>query len=260
MRPFKLLIILSLLIVSSGHTSRNNKFGQVNTAFKSGETLKYVLYYGLMNGGEAVMSVEEKEFDGKKAMHAVAMAYTTGLADRLFKIFDVYESYMDPATGLPYKAIRNISEGRYRFYDEVLYDRERNVVQSQRKGEQEVPPGIEDMVSGFYNLRRILAERRPKKNEIIEFTTYFSDEVYPLKIRYRGNEVIKTRMGRFNAMIFAPVTEPGRLFKTEEDILIWISDDGNFLPLRIRVNFILGSLKCDLVEYSGLANPLKPVR
>jgi hypothetical protein len=259
MKPLKFLLLTAFVFTLTGFTS--NKFkSPVNTAFKSGETLKYVLFYGLMNGGEAVMSVEEKELDGKPVMHAVAMAYTTGLADRLFKIFDVYESYMDPVTGLPYKAVRNISEGRYKFYDEVTYDRERDVVHSKRKGEQEVPPGIEDMVSGFYNLRRILSERRPEKNEIIEFTTYFSDEVYPLKIRYRGTEVIKTKMGKFNAMIFAPVTEPGRLFKTEEDILIWVSDDGNFLPLRIRVNFILGSLKCDLVEYSGLTNPLKTTR
>ena len=260
MKLIKYFLILSLLIISTAHTNRNYKLGPANTAFQPGETLKYVLFYGLLNAGEAVMSVEEKDLDGEKTLHAVAMAYTTGLADKLFKIFDIYESYMDPVTGLPHKAVRNISEGRYKFYDEVLYDRERNVVHSQRKGEQEVPEGIEDMVSGFYNLRRILTERKPEINEIIEFTTYFSDEVYPLKIRYRGKEVIRTRMGRFNALVFAPVTEPGRLFKTEEDILLWVSDDGNFLPLRIRVNFILGSMKCDLVEYSGLRNPLKPVR
>lgn len=206
------------------------------------------------------MSVEEKEFDGKKAFHAVAMAYTTGIADKMFNIFDVYESYMDPETGLPYKAIRNINEGRYKFYDEVLYDRKRNVVHSQRRGEQPVPEGIQDMVSGFYNLRRILTERKLVLNEMIEIQTYFSDEVYPLKIRYKGQEVIKTKMGKFSALKFSPVTEPGRLFKTEDDIMIWISNDANYLPLRIKVNMLLGSMKCDLIEYSGLKNPLTPLR
>jgi hypothetical protein len=259
MKVLRLIVLISLFSFSTGFGSSSFTPGP-GRAFQDGETLKYVLFYGLLNGGEAIMSVEAKKHEEKDVLHAVAMAYTTGLADKLFAIFDVYESFMDPVTGLPHKAIRNISEGRYKFYDEVLYDRERNVVNSQRKGEVPVPEGIQDMVSGFYNLRRILSERRPVPNEVIEIETYFADEIYPLKIRYNGQEIIKTRMGRFRSLKFSPVTEPGRLFKTEDDITIWISDDANYLPLRIRVNFLVGALKCDLIEYSGLANPMVPLR
>lgn len=193
-------------------------------------------------------------------MHAIAKAQTTGLANRLFRILNIYESFMNPVTGLPNKAIRNVSEGRYRFYDEVRYDRERNVIISQRNGEKAVPVGIEDMVSGFYNLRRTLAGRKLELNEIIEFTTYFSDEIYPLKFRFKGTEVIRTRMGRFRTLVFAPVTEVGRLFKTDEDILIWVTDDSNFLPLRMKVNMLVGTLKCELIEYYGLKTPLTPLQ
>ena len=41
------------------------------------------------------------------------------MADAIFKIIDIYESYMDPETELPVKSIRNISEGRYRKYNVV---------------------------------------------------------------------------------------------------------------------------------------------
>ncbi len=44
------------------------------------------------------------------------------MADAIFKVVDIYESYIDPETELPVFTIRNISEGRYRKYNEVIFD------------------------------------------------------------------------------------------------------------------------------------------
>ena len=44
------------------------------------------------------------------------------MADAIFKVVDIYESFMDPVTELPVKSIRNIREGRYRKYNVVLFD------------------------------------------------------------------------------------------------------------------------------------------
>ncbi len=228
--------------------------------YRQGENLKFQLHYGLINAGVVEMSLRPARFDGKQVLHAVATGYTTGLADRLFKIYDIYESYMDPSTGLPYKAIRNISEGRYRYYNEVIYDRKNNTVESQLSGTIEVPPGLHDIVSAIYKLRDTMQTTSFREDEIIEIKAFFSDEIYPMVIRYRGTETIKTRKGTFHALKFAPVSEPGRLFKTEDDITVWFSNDRNYVPLRVSLNMILGSVRIDLIEANGLRYDLIDVR
>lgn len=221
------------------------------------EVLKYQLYYGPVNAGEAVMTVKPSSLDGQKVLHAVIRGYTTGLADRIFRVYDVYESFMEPETGLPVKAIRNISEGRYRYYNEVYYDRDSNRVVSQLSGIHDVPPGIMDMLSAIYKIRDTIQPHRLRMDDVIELQTWFSDELYPVVLRYRGTETIRTRMGRFHTLRFSPVSEPGRLFKTEDDITIWFSNDRNLVPLRISLNMLVGAVRMDLIEHGGLQYELR---
>jgi hypothetical protein len=249
-------IILALLLALPG----NGSTPVTPTVYGNNEKLKFQMYYGLLNAGELQITLKPSRIMGREVLHSVATGYTTGLADRLFKIYDVYESYMDPQTGLPVKAIRNISESNYRYYNEVIYHRESNLVESQRSGMHEVPPGILDMVSVIYKLRETVFNSRLRPGDVFEFTTFFSDKVYPVVIRYIGTETIRTRKGRFHALKFAPVSEPGRVFKTEDDITLWLSNDRNLVPLRMSLNMLLGSIRVDLVEAQDLRYDLINIR
>lgn len=224
-----------------------------NTAYKSGEKLVYVVSYGFINAGRAAMSVIEKEQNGKKYHLAIATGQTTGIACKMFKVVDTYQSIMDAETGLPVKAIRDISEDNYKLYDEVYYNRANNTVKSERKGVAEVPEGCADILSALYIGRRSKFNNL-KNGDVAKIDTYFDGEVFPLEIRYYGNETIKTKFGKINCMKFSPVVEPGRIFDTPDDVTIWISNDNNKIPIRIQFNLIVGSVKCDLEEYENLRN------
>jgi hypothetical protein len=50
------------------------------------------------------------------------------------------------------------------------------------------------------------------------------------------------------------------VFKKEEDLNVWISDDGNHIPIRAQAEILVGSIKMDLLEYKGLANPVALVK
>ncbi len=229
---------------------------QRETVYGPGEMLKFQLYYGPINAGEVKMTLKPSKLGEHEVLHAVTVGYTTGLSDRIFKVYDVYESFMDPQTGLPLKAIRNISEGNYRYYNEVLYDRDSNTVMSQRSGKHEVPTGIMDMISAIYKLRDTIQTTSLRPGDVIELMTFFSDELYPVVVKYRGTEVIQTRMGKFHTLKFSPVSEPGRLFKTEDDITVWFSNDRNIVPLRVRLNMLVGAVRIDLIEVNGLKHRL----
>jgi len=220
-------------------------------AFKDGETLKYLVHYGFIDGGYAMLKLTDFEMNGKKYFHAIASGYSTGLADKLFKVRDVYETFVDKETDLPVKAIRNISEDTYKYYDEVLFNRRDNTVISKRKGKVSVPENTMDILSAFYYARNHNFKNL-KQGDIITLDTYFDDGMFILQIRYKGIETIKTNFGKVNCLKFSPVVEPGRIFDTQDDVTIWISNDNNFLPVRIQFDLLVGSIKADLVKYENL--------
>ena len=87
--------------------------------------------------------------------------------------------------------------------------------------------------------------------------TWFTDELYPIRMKYITTEEIKTKAGKIVCHKFNPVTEVGRLFKTQEDVSFWFSADKNFLPVKIRFDIFVGSFMVDLVRYEGLVYPLE---
>jgi hypothetical protein len=252
--------ILFIAFVFSG-----TALGQV-TSYKVGEKVNYLVHYGPITGGEASLELISEKLDGKEVWHSVMLAKTTGMTDAFFKVLDIYEVYIDPATQLPVKSIRNVREGRYRKYNVVLFDHKTRadsaILTSDLTGVHIAPPGIHDIVSCFYYLRNNILNKEtvlvPDKTYTI--MTWFTDELYPIILRYKGVEEIKTKLGRIKCYKFNPVTEVGRLFKTEEDVSFWFSADKNFLPVKIRFDIFVGSFNIEIVSYEGTAYPLEIVR
>jgi hypothetical protein len=235
--------------------------GQI-TAYQPGEKIDYVIHYGLITGGLATLELTRDSSSGTELWHSVITGRTTGLADALFRVLDIYESYMNPETELPVRSIRNISEGNYKRYNVVEFDhmtrRDSAVLTSNLTGVHITPQGIHDILSCFYWFRnRIMPNIDTiKEGEMITIMTWFTDELYPIQMRYMGPDEARTRAGRIKCYKFNPVTEKGRLFKSEEDVSFWFSADKNFLPVKIRFDIFVGAFICDLVNYEGLNYPL----
>ena len=231
-------------------------------SYKPGEKLKYSIQYGFITSGIGSLDIKTDTLDGREVWHAKFFAKTTGLADAIFKVIDIYEVYMDPGTELPLKSIRNIHEGRYYRYNVVTFDHttrsDSAILFSDRTGTHIAPKGIHDIVSCFYYFRNHAMRdgEKLKKGDMVEIATWFTDQLYPIKLKYVGNEEVKIGGGRIKCYKFNPVTEVGRLFKTEEDVSFWFSADKNFLPVKIRFNIFVGAFVVDLTSYEGLMYPL----
>jgi len=221
-------------------------------SFSSGEQLRFLIRYGFIHGGEASTILKLTDYNGKTVYHARILAQSTGIADKIFSVTDIYESYFDPKSCLPHKAIRDIKEGNYRYYNEVFYKHEDSTLYSQRSDSIfRVPANILDMVSTLYYIRSVDLGKLDK-GDAIEVITFFGDEIFPFKIRYSGKEEIKTKFGKIRCFRFDPVVEPGRIFKSEDDMTIWISDDQNLLPVLVKFDMLVGSIKCELDGFSNL--------
>jgi hypothetical protein len=254
MKQFIISIFMSLLGLQA--------FSQP-TVYKPGETIKYNLHYGIISAGEATLELMEGVYDGKTVWHSKLTGRTTGMAETLFKVIDIYESYMEVETGLPVFTIRNIREGRYRKYNEVAFDHktrsDSTILTSDLSGTHIAQKGILDIVSCFYHLRdKIMPVKNNslKEGEIITMITWFTDELYPVHLKYIKTEEVKTKAGKIMCYKFNPVTEKGRLFKTEEDISIWFSADKNYIPVKIRFDIYVGAFTVEMTSYKGITFPL----
>lgn len=252
----KLLLIFSVLLLLPIFTN-----GQMSP-YQAGEKVSYIIRYGLINGGIASLELKKDTFAGKEVLHSLFIAQTTGLADVLFRVRDKFESYINPATELPVKSIRDVSEGRYKRYNVVLFDHKTRqdsaILNSDLTGIHITQQGIHDILSCFYYFRKqYLANNYEfKKGEIVTIMTWFTDELYAIRLKYLGTDEVRTKVGKIKCYKFNPVTEKGRLFKTEEDVSFWFSADNNYIPVKARMDMMVGGFTVELSRYEGLADTL----
>ncbi len=220
--------------------------------FLAGETLVYRVRYGILVGGTTTLTLSDTLYKNKPVFHVVAVGQTTGLANVIYEVTDIYESWFDKKTTLPYKQIRNIKEGSYTQYNEVIYNRKDNTVLSKLSGKHKVPEKILDLCSTFYYIRRVDFSKL-NEGEILFVNMYFGDEVFPFHLRYDGKETIRTKIGKISCIKISPVVEVGRMFKTKDDMTIWFTDDDKCLPVLVRMELrLVGAVVLKLAKYESL--------
>ncbi len=227
-----------------------------NNAFKPGETLDYRIHYGLIDAGEAKLHVKPTlhKISDRSAFHVVGTGKTLGAFDWFFKVRDRYESYIDTEALIPWIFIRRINEGGYVKNQDVSFDHQKRVAKS-NTATIPVPENVQDLISAFYYARNLdFASAKP--GQVFPIKAYLDDEVFPMNIKYLGKESVKTKLGTFNCIKFRPMLLQGRVFKEEEDMTVWVTDDLNRIVVRAEAEILVGSIKMDLKAYSGLANPL----
>ena len=232
---------------------------QKPTVFKSGEWLRYKMSYsGFLRAGTAVLELSEKDFNGKKVFYTKGTGWTSGALKWFFKVEDRYESYFDKDTIKPYLFKRKINEGGYKKHRITSFNYKSNKAYVQdftlQKDTSVVFSRVQDMLSAFYYLRNYNVKNM-KKGEEIGIDMFMDSQVYPFKLRFLGREILKTKFGTLKTMIFRPLVQSGRIFKAQESVTLWITDDENKIPVKLSADLSVGSLRADLEAYKGLANP-----
>lgn len=233
-----------------------------NTAFKAGEKILVKVYYSTLGAyiaaGEATFTTTLTRFNGKTVYHGVGEGKTYPFFDNFFKVRDRYESFFDTATLSPYKFLRNVDEGGHKIYNNVTFNQTANTAVS-TNGVFKISDCMQDVVSAMYYARNIDWDKY-KPNDKIPFDMFLDDQVYHLYIRYLGKETVKTQYGKFKAIKFKPLLIKGTIFEGGEKLTAWVSDDPNRLILRIESPITVGSVKIDMMGYSGLRYPLTSLK
>lgn len=227
------------------------------TAFKEGEVLTYRLKYGFITAAEATIRVKEtdKKFDDKPTFNLVVDARTSGTFDIFYKVRDHYDSYIDKVKLTPYFYQENIREGSYRRQDKArFYQEEKKVVAN--TGTYTAPTNQTfDLVSAYY-FARSLDISKLKINDTFKLNYFLGDEISQLEIQYVGKETIKSRLGNISCLKFSPSIKPGRIFKKDSKLYLWITDDENRVPVKAHVEILVGAVTLEIKSAEGLKYPI----
>lgn len=247
-------------IIIENNTSKDALPVQPNTAFKEGEVLTYRLHYGVMDAGVAVLEVKPSimEVAGRKVYHIVGNGYSKGTFDWFFKVRDRYETFIDKDAMVPWMFVRRVDEGGYKFSQDYTFNHYTKKVDVGGGEKIDVPQGVQDMLSSFYAARN-LDFTNAKEGDVYTIKSFVDKELWPMNIRYVGKETIECELGTFKCLKFRPIVQKGRIFKNEEDLNVWITDDKNHVPLRAQAKILIGSIKLDIIGASNLANATSKV-
>jgi len=252
----KKIILFLLLILTVSFDSQNDD------AYDAGEWFKFRIHYGFVNAGYATLEVKDAVINNKKAFHVIGKGYTTGMSRFFFKVDDLYESYIEKESGNPSQFVRKINEGGYTKNQEGFFNQSANkiVVKDYKNNSEKafvIPKNTQDILSAFYYLRNYPTIDKINPGESIVIDMFFDEETTKFKLKFIGRENITTKFGVVSAMVFRPLVQSGRVFKEQESLTVWVSDDDNRLPIRIKAELAVGSIKADLDAFKGLKNPFK---
>ena len=184
-----------------------------------------------------------------------------------FEVEDYFDTWVQKDDLLPVRSIKSIREGKYRLFDDLTFDQSRLKVYNERgkakddireRHNFELGGCMHDMVSILYYCRNLdFARSEPGQSHPLKI---FADkQTWPLSITYMGREANKKIKGKgnFNTMKFSPKVIEGDLFPDGAQVHVWVTDDGNTLPLIIESPLSVGSAKAILKTETGLRHPIK---
>lgn len=226
-------------------------------AFQEGEVLSYKLKYGIFTAAEATIKVvgSDLKFDNKPTYRLVVDAQTSGTFDLLYKIRDHYDSYIDKTELTPYFYQENIREASYRRQDKARFHQDAKKVVA-NKGTFATPTTQTfDLVSAYY-FARSLDVSKLKIGQKFKLNYFLQDEISALEIEYVGKETIKSKLGNIRCLKFSPSIKPGRIFRKDSKLYLWVTDDGNRVPVKAEVEILVGSVTLEIKSAQGLKHPI----
>lgn len=268
------ILFISVILLSSAFFLKkdNDIFKPIkHDSFITGENLQFKLNYGIFTVGKAQMNIFPGYFniDDRKCYKVDIYGQTSGITSWVTKIDDNWGAFVDSAALLPLQTWRKLREGRYKKDELVNFNHKNNTIEvkeiNQRTGFYKdseyfkAPNNVKDLIGSFLYLRSVDYSDL-KKGDTLKMHTFFEDTIYDFRIMYRGKEIVKTKLGKFNAIKLVPIMPDNDLFDGENSVTFWLSDDKNKLPIKAEVKMFIGRAGCEITGFENIKHNLNLIR
>lgn len=265
---FRYLLPLMLWLFIFG-TESKAQCSDPNIAFKGGEVVRYHAYYNWhfvwMNAGEVTFSVKNIQWQKKPAYHITAHGSTYRNYDFFYKVRDTFEVVVDTMRLEPFMFKQVNYEGSYHCHNYYTFNHVNRTIKGRIQKEDEPERNMTlkwhdcsfDLLTMVYRARNIPYHQFAPGTKI-PIKMLVDGAIYDLYIRYLGVETIKTRDGRhFRCLKFKPLLVEGTIFKSGEDMTVWVTDDKNRVPIIVEAKVLIGSVKAVFIDAQGLRHPME---
>lgn len=251
MRKIVSLLVLVLLFISS----------TVNAQVKSNEKLVYAGSYnmsGLMTQlAQITMSTNTMTTSKNSYLHLSCELATYGKWDKFFKIRDLYESYVNPATLMPSLYKRSVDEGGWLKKEKYVIKGTVVNCTSQRKNNPEIKTtfsigaSTQDVVSMLYKVRTVDFSKMTV-GQTKSFTIVFDEVQVPVVIKFMGAETVNAGNLGEKKCYKISIDAKTNVLKGKDKNLIWLTADENKIPALMKFSIPVGTGQLTLTSATGI--------
>lgn len=220
--------------------------------FVNGEELRYSVSYHLsflwVDAAEVNFEVIDSNYLKKPAIFFLSTGYTKANYDWIFKVRNRFSSFTNYRI-LPLKYHRNTLEGSEKNNNLYYFDLYKKKIYSRIENKNTLKldtltynKRIYDILSATYYLRTIPFQNY-QKNDTIPVNTVMDNEIIKINVIYLGKEVITHRNEKsYPCYKFKTKGVAGSIFDDKSEVLVWVSQDENKIPLKIESEILVGSV------------------
>lgn len=209
---------------------------------------------------QVTMETSEVKTSSATLLKLKCSAATYSSFDNYFKIRDLYESYVSPTTLAPYLYKRDINEGNYYKSEQYKYNRKANTISSTMKKKKteenktiKIGSNTRDIVSTIYHIRNLdFAKVSPGDSQ--NFPFLFDNVELIISVKYLRKETINTNLGKKECYKLSVSLKNDDALKGTNENLLWLTADGNKLPVYAKFKIAVGAGELKLKSATGLKN------
>lgn len=239
-----------------------------NKSFKTGERVDYTIYYHLagiwVGAGDVYFTVDTLKIGNAAYYHLYSYGQTYKKYDWIYKVRDVFESYVKQSDLQPLRFKREVREGSTYIKEDYVFKTKTNEVITLRQLDKKEPmkrdtvkskPCSYDVLTMIYYARN-MDFSNVKVDEKVPIRVFLDNQSHDSYIRYLGKEELTIKdLGTFRCIKIAPFLIDGTIFNGGEDMTVWVTDDKNRVPLLIETPILVGSIKARVNKMEGLRHP-----
>ena len=212
--------------------------------YRVGERLTYnVSFSNFISAAHVELLVAGRgNFFGREGLQIRAHVETTGVVNvALYAVNNDYITYVDPASGLPFRTQQVVREAGRSSDIEREYNQPAGTSAIPAKVKATGITGTYDLLSALYRLRALpLSE-----GGVYRLNVSNDPDVYDVELKVIGREMIKTNVGSFST-IATQVRVPGNSSANNYRIRINFSDDERHVPILIQAHHNAGEIRAEL--------------
>lgn len=239
-----------------------------NEPFIIGEKVDYALYFkwGILMPKAGQASIDfHKTNENKTPGYSYRLLFrTTGMFESIYKMRDTLASFHDKNMILT-RSGKNSNEGGYYSIDKITFSYKDDHVSAHSLRYTPTRVRIDtilvaegctfDMMSSLLYLRS-LDYKKLRNGDRFSFKVMIGRDVVNVGFNYKGQEILERDNAKFKTLHFTMDIYDEVFEQSESAAEIWIGDDENRIPVRLRAKLKLGAAEAYYTSSSGLKYPL----